>query len=183
MNSDKEAINKLKGYDEFEIDAAFNYIYDKYSKLVYTYILAMIKDTRDAEELTNDTFIKLFNKKEKLCDNRNLKYYILTIAKNTTIDFVRKNKMEIVLDDEYIFKCASTSTEGSLKAIRDFLCNYVDVFDVDIMMAHIIFNETFDAIAKYYKLSIHTVKTRYFRAVNKIKIDLREEYDKIKKKR
>ena len=68
MNSDKYAVMVIKGDNKLDIDEAFQYLYNKYSKLVLFLILNMVNDKRDAEELTNDVFIKIFNNRKNLCE-------------------------------------------------------------------------------------------------------------------
>ena len=60
MNSEKQIVNALKSKDEMEVNLALGYLYNNYCRLVYICILSLVKDKRDAEELTDDTFIKLF---------------------------------------------------------------------------------------------------------------------------
>lgn len=95
MDSEILAVRALKGNKQNDIDEAFCYLYKKYCKLVYTCILALVKDSRDAEELTDDTFVKVFNNREKICEERNFKFYLVTIAKNLQLIFLERNKRKL----------------------------------------------------------------------------------------
>lgn len=47
------------------------------------------KDPHTAQDLTQDTFLKAYQKKEKYTPNTNLKAWLLTIAQNTFINHMR----------------------------------------------------------------------------------------------
>ena len=100
--TDKILIKKLKSYNEEEIRYSFNCVYNKYFKLVCFCISQYISSKEDVEEIANDTFISLFNNINKLEENKNLKYYLLTIAKNNAISFLRKYSKYSSLSDELI---------------------------------------------------------------------------------
>ncbi len=174
MNLEILAVRALKGDKENEIEDAFCYLYEKYCKLVYTCIFAIVKDSRDAEELTNDTFVKVFNHREQLCEEKNFKYYIITVAKNISIDFLKKKQLDIVLDEEYVYNCIQTKDHRELMDIKKAILEYVPQLETEIILSHIIFGETFQEIATYYNLSIHTIKSKYFRAMKKLQREMRD---------
>lgn len=178
MNSDKQAIRALKGNNNCEIEAAFNYIYDKYCKLIFLCILTMVKDKRDAEELTNDVFIKVFNNRHRLCEEKNIKYYLVTIAKNISIDFLKRKRVIIILNEEYVFNCVENSTNDELSSIKEELKLYLNELDTEIIIEHIIFELKFVEIAQHHHLPLNSVKTKYFRAINKIRKEMRDDFAK-----
>ena len=177
MNSEILAVQALKGDNPDEIDEAFCYLYEKYCKLIYTCIFAIVKDSRDAEELTNDTFVKVFNNRQKLCEQKNFKYYLVTVAKNLAIDFLKHKRITIVLDEEYIYNCIQSKKHEELVDIKNDLLEYLSQLEVEIILSHIIFGETFQEIASFYNLSIHTIKTKYFRALKKLQREMRDNLE------
>lgn len=179
MDSENKIIKALKGENQEEIDYAFNFIYNKYSKLVYTCIFAIVRDTRDAEELTNDTFLRLFSNRYTICEQKNLKFYIISIAKHLAIDFYRKKKLEVILDEKFVYECATSQPTSTLKELKEVFCKYISKEDAEIIFTHIIFGETFQAIASHSRTSIHTVKSRYFRAINKLRKEMRPENEEL----
>lgn len=50
-------IENLKSGDEF----IYKYVYDQYSRMVYSVCFRMTGNNEDAEEVTQDVFIKVFN--------------------------------------------------------------------------------------------------------------------------
>lgn len=77
-------------------------IYDEYGRFIYSVMLSAVRNSHNAEDLTSDFFIKLW---EKLADTyksgRGHKRWLAAAAHNMAIDFLRKNGREqLILDDE-----------------------------------------------------------------------------------
>ncbi|GIN72108.1 RNA polymerase subunit sigma [Bacillus sp. J14TS2] len=66
--------------------------YDKYSMALFKYILKMIQDPQQAEDLTQDTFIKVYTYVKKGNEITYPKTFLYRIAHNLTVDHIRKNK-------------------------------------------------------------------------------------------
>lgn len=179
MNPDILAVSALKGDNEDDIDSAFCYLYEKYCKLVYTCIVSIVNDSRDAEELTNDTFVKVFNNRHNLCEYKNFKYYLITVAKNISIDFLRKKRIEVVLDEEYIYNCIQLENHKEIHDIKNDMLQYLSQESTELIISHIVFGNTFKEMSTHYNLSIHTVKTKYFRALRELQKKMKNNCEKI----
>lgn len=68
-------------------------LYDKYHKLIYKKICDKTGTAEDAEDLVNDTFIKLIGKMEtlKALGERELLYYIVQTSSHVAIDHIKRN--------------------------------------------------------------------------------------------
>lgn len=176
MDSEKNAIKDIKGDNILDIEEAFQYLYNKYSRLVFFCILSMIKDRRDAEELTNDVFIRIFNNRKNLCEEKNIKYYIITVARNHTIDFLKKKNLDVVLNNEYILNYEMKSKNDNLPRILCFINEHLTDIESKIVIEHLVFEYKFKEIAAHYNLSIDTVKTKYFRSIKKLHKEMRDYY-------
>jgi RNA polymerase sigma-70 factor (family 1) len=73
---------------------AFAQIFFHYSQRIYGFILSKTKSEDLTEEIVQEVFIKLWNKREELADVDNYGAYILTMATNKTYDFLRKMASE-----------------------------------------------------------------------------------------
>jgi RNA polymerase sigma-70 factor (ECF subfamily) len=71
---------------------AFETIINRYAQPIFrfTYKLTNNKDT--AHDITQETIIKLWKNIKKFDTSKNIKAWLFTIAKNTTLDYLRKNK-------------------------------------------------------------------------------------------
>lgn len=72
-------------------------LYDQYFDDVYHYLLYFTNSHIEAEDLTQDTFIKVMRNYEGFRQQSSLKTWILTIAKRTAIDHYRKKKIISIL--------------------------------------------------------------------------------------
>lgn len=65
--------------------------YEAYCDDLFQYIYFMISDYNEAKDLTQETFIKAFENMNRF-DGQNPKAWLFRIARNMTIDLIRRNK-------------------------------------------------------------------------------------------
>lgn len=82
------------------ISDAFNEIYIQYYKSVYNYINKMMKDTALADDLTQETLIKVLGGLMDADEKRSLSPWIFRIAHNTCVDYHRKNRASYELIED-----------------------------------------------------------------------------------
>jgi RNA polymerase sigma-70 factor (ECF subfamily) len=87
-NKNQLIINKvLKG------DAnAFAYLVDTYKNLVFTLAFKMTKSREEAEEVSQDTFIKAFKNLKNFKGDSKFSTWLYRIAYHTSLDAIKKNK-------------------------------------------------------------------------------------------
>lgn len=73
---------------------AFNELFDRYHPSVYSTAMKLTGDTLLAEEIVQDTFLKVWLKKEELPDVSNFKGWLYTIARNFTYNALRAVRTE-----------------------------------------------------------------------------------------
>jgi RNA polymerase sigma-70 factor, ECF subfamily len=66
--------------------------YQEYSDEIYRFIVIMIGDHEQAKDLTHDTFLKAYNYMNYFKGETSDKNWLYRIARNITIDFMRKRK-------------------------------------------------------------------------------------------
>ncbi len=84
-------------------DLAFEQLMFRHKEKVYTKVYLMVKNKDAAEDIFQDTFIKVINtlKKGKYNEEGKFLPWVMRIAHNLTIDYFRKNKkMPMVRSDE-----------------------------------------------------------------------------------
>ncbi|MDJ0332882.1 RNA polymerase sigma factor [Planococcus sp. S3-L1] len=86
--------------------------YQQHSDSIFRYILFMVRDYQQAEDLTQETFIKGFRYYDTFERKANAKTWLFRIAHNLTIDFLRKQKpLELLKDLVFLGKNTSTLPE------------------------------------------------------------------------
>jgi RNA polymerase sigma-70 factor (ECF subfamily) len=67
-------------------------IYDRYGRLVYSLIHRVVRDTGVAEDLTQETFLRVWNRAQAFDVERGaLGPWIVTVARNRAIDYLRSS--------------------------------------------------------------------------------------------
>lgn len=101
MQNDTRLIQQLKNKDE----GALSLLYDKYSGAIYSVILKMIRDEGKAQNLLQDTFTTVWDKAENYDATKGRFYtWVYRIAKNKTLNVLRKNDPLIQTDDFSVYK-------------------------------------------------------------------------------
>ncbi len=75
---------------------AFTLLVDTYWNQVYCHSLAYTKSSQQAQEITQDIFLKVWNKRENLNEVKNFKNYLFILSRNQIITAVRKRLEELV---------------------------------------------------------------------------------------
>ena len=100
MQDDNTLIQQLKNKDE----RALSLLYDKYSGAIYSVILKMIRDEGKAQNLLQDTFITVWDKAESYDIDKGRFYtWVYRIAKNKTLNVLRKTDLLIQTDDFSVY--------------------------------------------------------------------------------
>lgn len=93
---DTELISKVVKGDQ----RAFLALYDRYSSRVYALAARMMRDEMLAEEIVQDTFLKLWNRAAQyLTDRGPFLIWLLTIARHTALDRLRLESRRPALSD------------------------------------------------------------------------------------
>ena len=108
MNIDihKKLVKNLKSgsYEDF------NKLYTIYVDMLYSFILGLIKSPTEAEDIVQETFLRIWQTRERINPDFSFKTYLYTIARNQTIDVLRK-QIEYVAFEDYI--CSEAFQEYS----------------------------------------------------------------------
>ena len=89
--------------EEGKGEYAFNLIVDKYGERLYWHIRRMVTTHEDADDLLQNTFVKVWNFLPQFREESSLFTWLYRIATNEAITFIKKTKMRsfISLNDYY----------------------------------------------------------------------------------
>lgn len=117
MNSASDLIARTRAGD----DAAFQLIFERYSRPVISFIYDMVGERELAEELMQETFVRAYRNLSALREDARLSTWLFGIAKNVARESLRsrqKLSRKVELDDEAVQELR----DGQLKP-DDFLIN------------------------------------------------------------
>jgi RNA polymerase sigma-70 factor (ECF subfamily) len=78
---------------------AFGQIYDLYFQKIYRFIYYRVGHKEQAEDLTEDVFLKVYAKLSSKGDDGSFEGWLYKIARNTVIDFYRAKKTTVSLEE------------------------------------------------------------------------------------
>lgn len=160
---------------------AFNELIRKYYPYVTGFLLKMTCDEGLTEDLTQETFLKIIQKIELFDLKKNVSFgtYLITMAKNTFIDYCRKNKAVTVdiddvqlssetgCDDEVLDKMQAAEFEKNLEKIPPEQAQALKLKYYE--------NMTLEQIAEVSGVASKTVKSRIHEGKVKLRKILRKE--------
>ena len=97
-SSDLSIVLRVQGGDV----AAFDSLILKYRERIFSVIYNLTGNREDSSDLTQDTFIKAFQSINRFKANSSFFTWLYRIAVNTTLTFLRKNKLRRFLSFEKI---------------------------------------------------------------------------------
>ena len=69
-------------------------IYEDYNPMIYSAVWEIVRNREDAEDLTSEFFIRLWNAADTYRPGRGHRAWMLTIARNMALDHLRKRRRE-----------------------------------------------------------------------------------------
>jgi RNA polymerase sigma-70 factor (ECF subfamily) len=70
----------------------FEIIINRYSKKIINFIFSMISDYDEAQSLSQDVFLKVYESLKRYKTENNFQSFIFTVAKNLTLNYLKKQK-------------------------------------------------------------------------------------------
>lgn len=132
--NEQELLRQLREGDGLALD----FFYQQYSLGIYRKVMKMVKIEVLAEELVQDVFVKIWDKRHLIDPEQSFKSYLYTIAQNLVYDFYRK-----AARDEKL--------QTKLKALNKECYTHVEE-DVYLKETHEILNQAINNLPSQQKL-------------------------------
>lgn len=151
-------------------------MYKLYYRDVYRTVYYLTKDKELSQDLTNEAYLKAYNKLETLDDINKFKQWICVIVSNLAKNHIRKHSkilffypMETLEDDHNTedIVIESMAKEEQKKKLRKCL-EQLDPDAKEIITLRYYHNLTYEEVAKTLSLKKGTVKSRLKRAKDKL---------------
>lgn len=152
-------------------NTAFEELYSKYSKLIYKIAYSILKNKSDAEDVMQLVFEKIYSMDKKNLPTKNETSWIYSVTKNETLNYFKSNRNNINLDD--IYEIEDNNQEISKIIDQENynrLISKLNDNEKEIISLKIISNFSFEEIGKILNMPTGTVKWRYYKAINTLKL-------------
>lgn len=150
---------------------AYEKLYATYKSLVYGIAFSILKNKHDSEDVVQAVFTKIYEiDKDKLPTNKEASW-LYTTTKNQAISFLRKKTNNV--DLESIYEIEDSDTEINKLIDQDSynrLISKLSEKEKEIISLKILSNLSFEEISKLVNESTGTVKWRYYKSINTLKL-------------
>jgi RNA polymerase sigma-70 factor (ECF subfamily) len=170
--------------NDINVEQGFRWLVLKYQDRLYGHIRRMVNEHDDANDVIQNTFIKVFKNIKKFEGNAQLYTWLYRIATNETITFLNKKKRkattsiddgdlnmanQLTADSYFDEKKAQSKLEGAIKLLPEkqklvFNMRYFDEM-------------SYKEISNILETSVGGLKASYHHAVKKIEHFLNEQTD------
>jgi len=164
----------------------FSILVDRYKDLVFTLALRMLKQREEAEEVSQDVFIKVFRSLTKFKGDSKLSTWIYKIAYNSCLDALKKTKrkyQEISIDkfEGYEIESIDNAFEMLVKEEREetikWCIQQLSGEDSSILTLFYFEELSLDEISKIIGLKPNNVKVKLHRARKRLAIIMKEKLE------
>ncbi|MEO6521793.1 MAG: RNA polymerase sigma-70 factor [Mucilaginibacter sp.] len=145
---------------------AFRIIFNKYHNKIYTFSLRILQSDIVAEEVVQETMLKLWKMGPTLTTINNLDSYLKTLARNLSIDMLRHRelayKVEKDLGADWIEGHNETEEQVLLNDTRKVLQAGIELLPDQQKLVYKFCHQDglkYDEVAEKLKLSPHTVRS------------------------
>lgn len=94
-------------------EVAIGMLFTKHRDLVYRFVLNMVRNRDEAEDITQEAFVRAFRNIDKYQDRAKFTTWLLRIATNLCTDRARMTQRRTVLEQEQVGEGLRWMTEGS----------------------------------------------------------------------
>lgn len=171
-NSDGELIRSIQKGD----NVAFSNLYSLYSRGIYRKLLHMVKIPQEAEELLQETFVRLWEKRSYLDPGVPIMPYLLRIAGNLVYDLYRRTSRDRQLQDAILqasYELYHHTEEDMLykesKALIDQAIELLPKQQRKVFVMGKLEGKSYKEISEILQIGEATVSTHIVRATKSVK--------------
>ena len=157
----------------------FNRLVAKMQDKMYRLAYRIVKNEEDAMDVVQESFVKVWRKREHLATIENKEAYTMTITRNMSIDKVRSRKMSTSdIDEHYDIKSKTADPERQLvgKQQLDMVMEIVNSLPENhrtVIHLRDIEGYTYKEISEMTGYNLEKVKVYLHRARTKLKLKLK----------
>lgn len=155
--------------------------YERYGDAIFKYILVMIQDYQQAEDLTQETFLKAYRFYDTFNHKSSRKTWLFSVARNTTIDYIRRRKPLRLIKELLISRKDEASLPEELVIIKEDVQDLYQVLGKmkpkhkEVIILRKIKGFTIRETAEILDWSEGKVRTTLFRAMSELQTRLIKE--------
>lgn len=166
--NDSELFTALR--DSATAELAFTELYQRHSARIYEYCLRIVGSQVIAEDMFQETFVRFYKSVEQHDKIENVIGYLMTIARNLCLNHKRLRREFAEVEEHFLQDVSGTRTIEAAELMQ-LITAALELLDTDYREVFVLreFDGfTYGEIAEIVGSTEATVKTRVFRAKQKI---------------
>ena len=174
-------INLVNGVLDGDINS-FEKLVTKYEVRVFRFVYNILKQKEATEDITQEVFITIYNKLYMYDKKYSFSTWLFQIAKNKTIDYIRKYGKLVETNIEEIYNMSSKEMlpleQVEYKETREYVKSYIDTLkDEDKRLLYLRYGDkkTFNEISEILGVPESTIKRKYYRIRENYKAYIRDK--------
>lgn len=155
---------------------ALEKLYQETKTAVYGLALSILRKAQDAEDVMQETYIRVYQGATRYRAKGKPVAWILTITRNLSLDRLRaKSAQELYIEDEWIPDHKNNFTESSVdRLLLGTLLNELPDEERQIIVLHSIAGLKHREIAELLQIPLATSLSKYHRSLSKLRKILKE---------
>lgn len=171
---DREGLDRLLAAVAAGEQEALAQLYHQTRSAVYGLALSYVKNAHDAQDITQDTFVQIWDNAPQYRTKGSPMGWILTIARNLALMKLRRQQRQGELDEEQ-WQAIPADAPNVSHEDRLLLQNALEALEEQerrIVVLHAVTGLKHREIATLLELPLATVLSKYHRALKKLKLRL-----------
>ena len=170
--TDYSLIESFQSGDEF----AFVGLYNRFKGPVYAFCLKMLLDAEMAQDVTQETFLRVYENRDRLMKTDAFKSWLFTIARNQCLNSLRRSGRHVGLgpnEDEFVSTGDTPFTKMEKSEQIRFVSHYLELLKPEyreVIVLREYQNLTYEEIAAVTRSTLSSVKSRLFKARRRLAV-------------
>ncbi len=177
-NDDAKCVERILAGDE----SAFTALVKKYEKQIHAFVWRRVKDYHVAEEITQDTFLRAYQKLGTLRDPNRFSGWLYMIATRCfltwfdektipmqSLDAMREGEIEALLYAQYMVEQTEKLATEKQREVVGYLLEKLPARERTVVALHYLSEMSCEEIGDFLEMPPNTVKSRLHRARKRLK--------------
>jgi len=161
-----EIFDKLKTENK-----EFDKLYEQYGNLVYRIAFSIVKNREQSEDIKQIVFLKIWKMEKDKLPSKDEASWLYSITKNETLNYIKKQKNTISLDDVYYITVEDKELNKIIdKDTYNKILYKLNPKEQEIVSLKILANLSFQEIAQILEEPVGTIKWKYYKSIHTLKI-------------
>ena len=178
LQSDAELIATIRERSGREREMACSEIYSRYSQKVYVYCRRILDDSRSAEDILQETFVRLVKSAQSDVVIENVHSFIFRIARNLCLNMKRERRVELIEFEEFSHSNSGSQFDNQdLKEVLSLSLNILPDDHREAVVLQLYNGYSYDEIGTMMNVPVTTVRNWVVRAKAKLRATLAPYFD------